>query len=74
MLRDDTQEFPKGDAEINHREAEQMKMNKIFTTKSCGFFVVVVKKKKKSKPETKPNQRKTPKQNKSTKQRCIAFL
>lgn len=42
MLRDDTQEFPKGDAEINHREAEQMKTNKIFTTKSCGFFVVVV--------------------------------
>lgn len=51
MLRDDTQEFPKGDAEINHREAEQMKMNKIFTTKSCGFFVVVVKKKKKANPK-----------------------
>lgn len=27
MLRGDTREFPEGDTELNHREAEQMKTN-----------------------------------------------
>lgn len=38
MLRGDTQGFPEGDTEINHREEEQMKTNEVNLYNQIAFF------------------------------------